>query len=213
MTSSQVDQMAHLSAEDRSYLISELEKVDALSSDFRYDYHTAQKPFEREGEVDFLASYDPSKYGIDASDAVFTADNVIFTRGEDGSLKVLLIRRGNHPYKGFWCLPGGFVDDGESTQDAAVRELEEETGVKLDSSNVLHVDTYNRAWRDPRMAHIITDAHVVFVPVLPVFAAGDDAAEAALFTVSDVFTSDSDTKLGFDHEQIVADAVSFLLRG
>jgi 8-oxo-dGTP diphosphatase len=213
MTSSQVDQMAHLTVEDKSYLIKELEKVDALSSRYHHDYYTAPKSFEREGEVDFLASYDPRKYGIDPSDAVFTADNIIFTRGQDDELKVLLIQRGNHPYKGFWCQPGGFVDDGESTQDAAVRELEEETGVKLESSNVLHVGTYNRMWRDPRMAHIITSAHVVFVPELPDFAAGDDAAEAGLFTVSDIFAPGSELELGFDHKQIVADAVSFLLRG
>ena len=73
----------------------------------------------------FLKTYDDSKY---AKPSV-TADMVIFSRFSDGSLQVLLIRRGKSPYKDQFALPGGFVNPDESVDDAAARELKEETGV------------------------------------------------------------------------------------
>ena len=92
----------------------------------------------------FLKTYDDSKY---AKPSV-TADMVIFSRFSDGSLQVLLIRRGKSPYKDQFALPGGFVNPDESVDQAARRELLEETGV--DCACLEPIRTFSTPGRDPR---------------------------------------------------------------
>src|SRR4030088_1712110 len=100
-----------------------------------------------------LASYDPSRYPAFA----VTADVVILTMS-DGRLHVLLVRRGVDPFKGMWAIPGGFKRPGESLDEAAKRELVQETGV--DGASLLtQFGAYGDPGRDPRMS-VVTGAYL-----------------------------------------------------
>lgn len=126
---------------------------------------------------EFLESYDPQKYQTPSC----TTDAVIFSYKNqlDESMKdlrVLLIKRGNHPSIGAWALPGGFVNMRENLEDTARRELEEETGV----SGLLmeQIGAYGDYDRDPR-TRVITTAYMSLVEEDKVKVhAGDDAADA-----------------------------------
>ncbi len=106
--------------------------------------------------------------------------------------KIVLIKRKNPPYG--WALPGGFVDYGESYETAAAREAEEETGLVVKNLNQFR--TYSDPDRDPRQ-HTASTIFIAQADTEPV--AGDDAAEAALFTEGNL------PDLAFDHGKIVAD--------
>lgn len=129
------------------------------------------------------------------------ADLVILTV-RDGSLEVLLIRRGIAPYKGRWALPGGFVRPEEDLEDAARRELGEETGLVSDRIHLEQVATYGEPRRDPR-GRVVSVAYLALVPDLPSPVAGTDAASASWVKVSEVDAS----RLAFDHHRILSDAV------
>jgi ADP-ribose pyrophosphatase YjhB (NUDIX family) len=106
---------------------------------------------------------------------------------------VVLIRRKNPPHG--WAIPGGFVDYGESLEEAAVREAREETGLDVRLKRQMH--TYSAAGRDPRF-HTITTVYVA--EGLGSIEAADDAAEAGVFTL-DTLPDD----IAFDHRDILAD--------
>ena len=133
-----------------------------------------------------------------------TVDLVVFTVVE-GVLKLLLIQRGEPPFKGHWALPGGFVgvgdgvvEQGESVEAAAHRELAEETGLERGSIYLEQLQVFGKPYRDPR-ARVITVAWTALVPADRVneVKAGTDAAEANWFTVSAL------PPLAFDHDDIV----------
>ncbi|WP_455615600.1 NUDIX domain-containing protein [Eisenbergiella sp.] len=129
-------------------------------------------------EEEFLSRYQPRDYERPS----VTVDMLIFAVDKSGENKrLLLIKRKNHPYLGCWALPGGFVEMKESLQDAAARELEEETGVK--GMRLEQLYTFGEVERDPR-TRIISVAYMAVVDdeELPV-QAGDDAAEAVWFRV------------------------------
>lgn len=124
-----------------------------------------------------------------------TADCVVITK--EAEPKVLLIQRGNEPYKGCWAFPGGFMNMDETTEQCAIRELEEETGLKIDE--VKQIGAYSRVDRDPR-GRTITVAYLAFVDS-PVEVNGqDDAAKAEWFALSNL------PELAFDHEEIMEEA-------
>ena len=104
---------------------------------------------------------------------------------QDNSLKVLLVKRKDHPFIGCWATPGGFVQFGEDIDQAAMRELYEETGLK-EGIYFHQLYTFGKADRDPR-THVITTAYLTLVPheVICQTMAGDDAADAQWFTVSE----------------------------
>ena len=110
---------------------------------------------------------------------------------------VLLIRRASDPYEGQWALPGGFVEVGETLEDAAARETEEETGLKVEIVRLVGV--YSDPNRDPR-GHNVSCAYLARVREGEPEAASD-AAEVS-------FLDPSTVELAFDHEKIVADALS-----
>ncbi len=106
---------------------------------------------------------------------------------------IVLIKRKNPPYG--WALPGGFVDYGESLEDAAVREAKEETSLDVKLIKQLH--TYSDPLRDPRFHTIST----VFIAEAVGYPIGkDDASDARIFTASTVPET-----LAFDHKHILAD--------
>jgi 8-oxo-dGTP diphosphatase len=131
------------------------------------------------------------------------ADLVILTV-RDGSLQVLLIRRGIAPYRGRWALPGGFVRPKEDLEEAARRELEEETGLVSDRIHLEQVATYGEPGRDPR-GRVISVTYLALVPDLPTPVAGTDAASAEWVAVNEVLTDKN--RLAFDHHRILTDAV------
>ena len=144
------------------------------------------------------ADYDPSHFPAFA----VTVDVVVLTMS-DGRLHVLLVRRGIPPFEGMWAIPGGFKRPTETLDEAAKRELLEETGV--DGASLLRqFGAYGDPERDPRL-NVVTIAYLAVLRQVRAIAAGTDAAAAALIPVSDVL--DRKIELAFDHERIVGDAV------
>jgi 8-oxo-dGTP diphosphatase len=132
--------------------------------------------------------------------SAIAVDLVVLTISE-GALRVLLIRRGIPPFKGRYALPGGFVRDGEDLEDAAHRELQEETGLR--PAQVGHLEqlrTFGAPRRDPR-ERVISVAYLAFIPNLPLPYAGGDAATASL-EKADEFLSER-SALAFDHHEIL----------
>jgi 8-oxo-dGTP diphosphatase len=142
--------------------------------------------------------YDPSQFPPFA----VTVDVVILTMSE-GTLNVLLVRRGEAPFEGMWAIPGGFKRPTETLDGAAKRELAEETGV--DAAPVLkQFRAYGDPGRDPRM-DVVTVAYLAVLRDVGAIVAGSDAAAASLIPVSDVLNGQID--LAFDHLRILRDAV------
>jgi 8-oxo-dGTP diphosphatase len=178
-------------------------------------------PDDRDPEQDeagFIASYrlrrDSYPKAANTVDVALFAGRGDDPDGSDAGLCLLLIRRGGHPFRGRWALPGGFLElgrgeagEGEGLEEGARRELEEETGIQLDDGQLTQLGTYGDPGRDPRGRTIST----VFVGHLaeqtPV-AGGDDAAEARWWPVA-VLGSDQAPPLAFDHAVIVDDALAW----
>jgi 8-oxo-dGTP diphosphatase len=142
------------------------------------------------------AGYDPSQFPAFA----VTVDVVILALAE-GVLQVLLVRRGLAPFEGMWAIPGGFKRPTETLDQAAQRELAEETGVE--ASVLRQFGAYGDPGRDPRM-HVVTVGYLAVLRDVGPLAAGTDASDAALVPVTEVLSGQLD--LAFDHEQIVSDA-------
>jgi len=130
---------------------------------------------------------------------VLTVDTVVFHEG-----KVLLVKRGVEPFKGKWALPGGRVECGERVEDAALRELKEETGIEGELVTLISV--YSDPNRDPR-GHYVSVAFLAVPKGSAEPKAATDAAEAKWFPLSEIPWND----LAFDHAQIIKDALKMLL--
>ncbi|MEV6123040.1 NUDIX hydrolase [Streptomyces sp. NPDC052077] len=124
----------------------------------------------------------------------YTADVVAVTN--DG--RVLLIKRGWDPYEGHWALPGGHVDRGETGLRAAVRELEEETSVRVTEDELRLVGIWDQPDRDPR-GRYVTVTYLATVPADTQATAGDDARDARWWPLTDL-----PERLAFDHADILA---------
>lgn len=144
------------------------------------------------------ADYDPSQFPAFA----VTVDVVILTIS-DSRLHVLLVRRGVAPFEGMWAIPGGFKRPTETLDEAARRELAEETGVDA-ASLLTQLGAYGDPERDPRM-NVVTVAYLAVLRDVGSVLAGTDAADAALVPLSDVI--DEKIDLAFDHLRIVGDAL------
>ena len=131
--------------------------------------------------------------------ASVTADAVLFAERE-GQTFVLLILRGNEPYKGCWAFPGGFLNMDETVARCAERELEEETGIVLTGMQLVGI--YSDVERDPR-GRVITAAYTAMT-TKPEANAADDAAAAKWWPINAL------PKLAFDHETILRDAMKVL---
>lgn len=122
----------------------------------------------------------------------YTADVVVVTPDRT----VLLIERDWPPYAGCWALPGGHVDPGETSREAAVRELAEETGIRVSTADVRELGVFDRPGRDPR-GRYVTVAYLAVVPAGTPIAAGDDARAARWWPL------DAVPELAFDHADIL----------
>lgn len=138
-------------------------------------------------------------YAYEYPRASVTADSVLFAQ-KDGQTYVLLIQRGNEPYKGCWAFPGGFLNMDETVAHCAERELEEETGIVLTGMQLVGI--YSDVERDPR-GRVVTAAYTAMT-TMPEAVASDDAAAAKWWPLNAL------PKLAFDHEVILADAKNVL---
>ena len=154
------------------------------------------KPNKYDSEVETSA-----QFPVEQAPIRVTVDIVVFTV-HDQALRVLLVERGIEPFLGLFALPGGFVLAGETLEQAAFRELREETGTAEVYLEQLY--TFGDPGRDPR-GRVVTVAYYALVPSgrSPLLA-GTDAASAAWFTVAEL------PKLAFDHAGIVDYAVNRL---
>ncbi|MBR4773345.1 MAG: NUDIX hydrolase [Bacteroidales bacterium] len=124
---------------------------------------------------------------------MLTADCVVLRNNE-----VLLIRRGNEPFRGCWALPGGFMEMDETIEHCAERELQEETGLQVAETDLHLIGIYSTLGRDPR-GRTVTAAYLVrLVSGEP--KAGDDAAEVRWWPLANL------PSLAFDHAEIITDA-------
>ena len=134
-------------------------------------------------------------YAYEYPRASVTADAVLFAE-KDGEMHVLLIQRGNDPYKGYWAFPGGFLNMDETVARCAERELEEETSIVLTDMQLVGI--YSDVERDPR-GRVITAAYTAMT-TMPEANAADDAAAAQWWPLNAL------PELAFDHDTILEDA-------
>jgi 8-oxo-dGTP diphosphatase len=129
---------------------------------------------------------------------LLTADVVISCSDN----KIVMVKRKNPPYQGQWALPGGFVEYGESVENAAVREAQEETGLHVELDRLVGV--YSQMGRDPR-GHVVTVCFLANM-VSGELKADSDAEDVFKFTKKEL----NEMELAFDHEMILKDAFKFL---
>ncbi|HEX2774883.1 MAG TPA: NUDIX domain-containing protein [Micromonosporaceae bacterium] len=131
-----------------------------------------------------------------------TVDLVVLTI-RDGVLCAVVVERGVEPYRGRLALPGGFVRPDETLEEAARRELAEETGLRT-GVHLEQLASYGDPGRDPRM-RVVTVAYLALAPDLPSPTGGSDAAAARWSPISDLLSTPR--KLAFDHHRILTDGV------
>ncbi|MEO6090643.1 MAG: NUDIX hydrolase [Umezawaea sp.] len=139
--------------------------------------------------------------------AHLTADMVVIGHDPTGTPSVLLIERGHAPFAGHLALPGGYVEDDETFQQAAVRELAEETGVTVDPDHLHQIGVYDTPDRDPR-GRVVSTAYLAVVPDRPIAVAADDATMARWVRLDPLARRTSPRSLAFDHATILAAAVA-----
>lgn len=111
----------------------------------------------------------------------------------------ILVRRSNPPFKGYWALPGGFVEYGETVEQAAIREAEEETGIKVELIRLIGV--YSDPNRDPR-GHVVSIAFLA-KPLKLNLKSSDEVEEIGFFR-------DVPDKIAFDHAKIIKDGLKLI---
>lgn len=147
-------------------------------------------------EQEFLANYKVQDYerpSVTVDMLLFTIDDIVTTRRKkEKVLKVLLIKRKNHPFIEQWAIPGGFVDIDESIEHAAYRELKEETNI--DHVYMEQLYTWGEVNRDPRM-RVISTSYLALVPKEDLKPkAGDDAKEVSWFYIKKEKIEDKDNE-------------------
>jgi len=139
-------------------------------------------------------------YTYDYPRPTVTVDIIVFRKN---MAEILLIKRLNPPFEGRWALPGGFMDMDETLEEAAVRELEEETGLSGISLQQLHA--FSALDRDPRHRTVSVAFYGILEGDQTDAVAGSDAKEAAWFNLNHL------PPLAFDHGEILEIAFGRLL--
>ena len=159
-----------------------------------------------DGEKKFLDEYTLSNYekpSVTADIALFKLrreDTDNYRRDSSSSLSLLLIRRGEHPYKDSWALPGGFLQPQETIEECALREIYEETS--MHPASLISVGLFSEAGRDPR-GWIISNGFVsIIADTREEQSAGGDAADAQWFDVGFEALSDEMYALELSHGDI-----------
>lgn len=129
---------------------------------------------------------------------IFVTVDVVLFRKMNSSYEILLIQRLNDPFKDYWALPGGFVDENEELETAAKRELFEETDIQL--FQVKQIKAYGNPNRDPRH-HTISVAFMGEIDSLAEAKAKDDAKTVKWFSIDEL------PALAFDHAEIIRDTI------
>lgn len=142
----------------------------------------------------------PTKFCYPYPHAAITADCIVFGYDPNKTLRVLLVKRRNEPYKDCWAFPGGFMEIDEDLKTCARREVMEETGMAL--GEVFQFRSYSAVDRDPR-ERVITVVHFAFEALTEV-KGSDDAAEAQWFDIDNL------PVLAFDHRTIIHELFEFL---
>ncbi len=124
-----------------------------------------------------------------------TTDIFIF----DDDFNFILIKRKNEPYKGYWALPGGFVEYGESVETAAIREAKEETSIDVELKDLVNV--YSKPNRDPRR-HTVTVAFTAKGDIAS-RKADSDASDIDIFSPNEL----DELNIAFDHKEIIKDCL------
>lgn len=142
------------------------------------------------------------KYTYDWPRPMVTCDAAVFMI-ENGKAKLLLIERKHDPFRGFWALPGGFIELDEELHEAASRELAEETGLK--GLHLEQIHTFGKCGRDPRGRQITVVYMAVLEDNTQKIKAGDDADKAQWFDIDKL-----PKNLAFDHDDVAAFAIKRL---
>ena len=165
-------------------------------------------------EQEFLEAYAKKNYPKPA----LTADLVVFSLNMDS---VLLVKRGGHPFLGYWAFPGGFANADESVEQTALRELQEETGIStLTENDIYEIGLFSTPGRDSR-GWVVSNVYAARIdPAKVIVKAGDDAAQAQWFSLvvengvftltnGDIHLSGNADKsdLAFDHNRILIKAL------
>jgi 8-oxo-dGTP diphosphatase len=145
----------------------------------------------------------PDGYDASAYPRFSVTVDVVILSVVDGRLHVLLLQRRDEPFAGSWALPGGFKRPDETLDEAARRELLEETGVDA-PKHLSQFGAFGDPGRDPR-DNIVTIAYLAVTPDIGRIIAGDEALVAGLVPVEEVVTGER--VMAFDHERIVRDAI------
>ncbi len=193
-----------LGGERKACLCREISKVHAENKRGTLqelaDFHERN---EAKGEMVLIVEGRPAPcHSYDYPRPALTADFLLVARLPDDSRHLLLVERKNEPFKGCFAFPGGFVNEDETLERAAVRELREETGIRLKDYGLqaLPFRPYSDPERDPRGRTVTMTYHALLnCDTLPEVAAEDDAAEARWFNVESL------PPLAFDHERIWQD--------
>ncbi len=164
------------------------------------DYLCNAKRKTTENMGNNAAGADEMRYHYKYPHPAVTTDCVVFAI-DGGTVSVLLVRRGNEPHKGRWAFPGGFLNIDEHADAGVLRELEEETGLRLTAARQFH--TFTQPDRDPR-ERVISIAYYA-VTRRQAVAGGDDAADARWFS------TDALPPLAFDHAEMLRKAAQALL--
>jgi len=138
------------------------------------------------------------------TNAIHLTVDLIAFHGTD----VLVIERGDDPFQGHLALPGGYVDAGETSRDAAAREAAEETSLAIEPKRLHQLGVYDDPDRDPR-GRVVSVAYTLTLPERANVIAGDDAAQAYWLDIEEALKR----PMAFDHKRILSDAYSLLLDG
>ena len=143
------------------------------------------------------------KYTYDYEKPSVTADVAVLRIVE--TPEIMLVQREDPPFEGMWALPGGFMEMEETLEEAARRELTEETGIK--AGEMIRFETYDKPGRDPRGRTITQVFVMIWKEPMGIPQAGSDAKTVAWYSLSEL------PELAFDHDLIIRDVISMIKNG